>query len=92
MQMMEILALYNHEQAAVFDRTGRGKSHIIWLLGTLLVGVHLIFHPIISLTADQLTAFQSGCDDFGSIIPINLDEIAMTSSVEEKIIAFWIKL
>ena len=90
--MMAMLALYQHKKAAVFDRTGGGKSHIVRLLGTLLGGIHLIFHPILSLTADQLTAFQSGCDDFGSIIAINLDEIATTSSTKKRIIAFIIKL
>ena len=29
MKMMVMLALYNHEQAAVFDHMGGGKSHII---------------------------------------------------------------
>ena len=77
--MMVILALYQHEQVAVFDCMRGGKSHIVRLLGTLLGGIHLIFHPILSLAADQLTAFQSGCDDFGSIIATNLDEIATTS-------------
>jgi len=86
--MMAMLALYQHEQAAVFDRTGGGKSHIVRLLGTLLGGIHLIFHPILSLTADQLTAFQSGCDDFGAIIAMNLDEIA----TKKRIVAFIIKL
>ena len=86
--MKAMVALYEHEQAAVFDRTGGGKSHNIRLLGTLFGGVHLIFHPILSLTADQITAFQSGSDDYGSIIAINLDEIATTASTKKKIIAF----
>ena len=83
MQMKAMVALYEHEQAAVFDRTGEGKSHIVRLLGTLLVlcGVYPIFHPSPSLTADQLTAFQSDYDDCGSIIAINLDEIAMTIAI-----------
>ena len=34
MQMMAMLALYEHEQTAVFDRTGESKSHIVCLLGT----------------------------------------------------------
>ena len=88
MQLKTLRALYEHERAAVFDRTGGGKSHNIRLLGTLFGGVHLVFHPILALTADQLTQFQSGSDKYGSIIAINLDEIGTTAGVKRKIIAF----
>ena len=88
MQLKTLRSLYEHERAVVFDRTGGGKSHNVRLLGTLFGGVHLVFHPILALTADQLTQFQSGSDKYGSIIAINLDEMATSAGVKRKIIAF----
>jgi len=60
-------------------RTGEGKSLIIKLLGTLLHGVHLIVHPTLVLTADQVHSFL-GCNEaHGTIIVINLDDSAGTT-------------
>ena len=88
MQLRTVKAIYEHEQIAVIDVTGGGKLHNFRLTGTFLGGVHLIFHPILALTADQLTQFQSGSDEYGAIVAINLDEIATTIAVKRKIIAF----
>ena len=88
MQLRTVKAIYEHEQVVVIDVTGGGKSHNIRLTGTFLGGVHLIFHPILALTADQLTQFQSGSNEYGAIVAINLDEIATTNAVKRKIIAY----
>ena len=90
MQKRTMEALYELERVICIDRTGGGKSHIIRLLGTLFKGVHLIFHPILSLTGDQLHQFQQGCQDYGLVSAINLDEIANSTAVKKKVIK-WIQ-
>ena len=42
--------------------TGRGKSHILRVMGTTLKGVILIIHPLLVLTADQVLQFQDWND------------------------------
>jgi superfamily II DNA helicase RecQ len=88
MQMKALVTLIERERIVDVDRTGGGKTHVIRLTGTLLHGVHLIFHPILALTADQLTHFQSGSDDYGSIVAINLDEMFTTAAWKKKIIEY----
>ena len=56
------------------------------MAGTFLKGVHVIFHPVLSMTADQITKFTEGSDEFGAIIVINLDEVADTALVRDRII------
>ena len=92
MQLRTVKAIYEHEKLVVIDVTGGGKSHNIRLLGSFLGGVHVIFHPILALTADQLTQFQSGSDEYGAIVAINLDEVATTNAVKRKIIAYITRL
>ena len=44
-----------------------GKTHIIRVFGTFLKGDHLIIHPILGLTGDQVSQFKEGSDDYGAI-------------------------
>ena len=55
------------------------------LIGTLFKGVHLIFHPRLALSADQIKKFNEGDDRYGSIEAINLDKVG-TPPVLRKII------
>lgn len=60
-------------------KTGEGKTHIIRVMGTMLKGVHLIIHPLLVLTADQVVKFLEGTDDYGNIQVHNLDDLAGTT-------------
>ena len=51
-QIKTLKALYDHERTVVIDRTGGGKSHNIRMIGMLFGAVHLVFHPILVLTAE----------------------------------------
>ena len=83
MQLEALLHLFSKENAVkkliCIQPTGRGKSLIIKLLCTMLRGVHLIVHPLLVLTADQVASFQRGSQDHGTIVVINLDQQASRS-------------
>ena len=64
--------------------TGVGKTHVIRVLGALLKGVHLIIHPLLVLTADQVVKFLEGTDDYGAIEVHNLDDLAGTTEAYRK--------
>ena len=46
----------------------------------MLRGVHLIIHPLLVLTADQVASFQECCMSYGAFVVINLDEQASRSA------------
>ena len=48
--------------------------------------VHVIFHPVLSMTANQSTKFIEGSDECGVIIAVNLDEVVDISVVRGRII------
>ena len=50
----------------------------------LLKGVHLIIHPLLVLTADQVVKFLEGTDDCGAIEVHNLDDLAGTTEAYRK--------
>lgn len=56
-------------------RTGVGKSHLIRMIGAMERGVCLIFIPLLTLSADVMSKFQSACQDYGSVRAYHLDEI-----------------
>jgi hypothetical protein len=56
-------------------RTGEGKSHVIRMVGVLDRGVCLIFIPLLTLSADVMTKFQSACQLYGSVRAYHLNEI-----------------
>ena len=59
--------------------TGVGKTHMIRVMGTMLRAVHLIVHPLLVLTADQVVKFLEGTDAYGAIEVHNLDDLAGTT-------------
>ena len=65
----------------IYLRTGEGKTLVMQVSGTMLKGVHLIFHPLLALTGDVVVRFMSGNEDFGAIVVVNLDLVATTSAV-----------
>ena len=40
----------------------------------MLKGIHVVLHPLLALTGDQVIRFQEGSNDYGMIEAINLDE------------------
>jgi superfamily II DNA helicase RecQ len=56
-------------------RTGEGKSHMIRMVGVVERSIALIFIPILKLSADVFTKFQSACHVFGSVNAYHLDEL-----------------
>ena len=40
---------------------GSGKSHTIRMAATFMKGGHVIFHPVPSMTANQITKFMDNC-------------------------------
>lgn len=48
------------KRAFIVLPTAFGKSHVIRLVGTMSKGIHLIIHPLLALTADQVAAFGGG--------------------------------
>ena len=55
-------------------RTGAGKSHVFRVIGTVLRGIHLVVHPLLSLAANQVKKFRNGSNQYGAISAINLDK------------------
>ena len=78
LQIKALLALIKREPITNIYHTDGGNSHIIQLDGTIMHRVHLIFHQILTLTADQLTQFLFVSDVYGSIVAINLNEMFTT--------------
>ena len=59
---------------------GGGKMHIIRMIGTMLRGIHLIIHPLLALTEDQVGRFLEETDAYGSIEAHNLDKHGASNS------------
>ena len=69
-------------------RTGLGKSHVIRMLGALDRGICMVFIPLLTLSADVMSKFESACEDFGSVQAYHLDEIADSDrTVHDEIIS-----
>ena len=49
------------------------------MVGTILHGIHIIFHPLLVLTADQIVKFETGSNIYGAIEVHNHDEQALKS-------------
>mgnify|MGYP005726043589 CR=1 FL=1 len=80
MQLRALLFLFGPanlgRKMLLVDRPGGGKSHVVRMIGTMLRGVHLVVHPLLALTADQVPNFRTGSERFGPISAHNLDELA----------------
>ena len=59
--------------------TGGRKSHVIRMIGTMFRGIHLIIHPLLVLTADQIMKFSCASTSHGAVMAHNLDEQASAS-------------
>eukprot|EP00956_Cyclotella_meneghiniana_P045738 scaffold382218_cov76-Cyclotella_meneghiniana.AAC.1 len=59
---------------AVFP-TGSGKSHAIRVIGAMQRGIHLIFIPLLTLSADVMAKFCSASQNHGSVRAYHLDEL-----------------
>ena len=85
MQLAALLKIFRQsKKLLIVQQTGTGKSHIFRMLGTMLNGIHLVMHPLLVLTADQIVKFQQGDDRFGAIEVHNLDEQASRSTAYRK--------
>ena len=65
-------------------RTGGGKTHLIKMVGTMLmlVGVHLVVHPLLVLAANQVQRFSFVNKAYGPVGAHNLDkEIGLSSLI-----------
>jgi superfamily II DNA helicase RecQ len=60
---------------AVVERTGAGKTHILWMLGVIKQGIILIFIPLLTLLADVMSKFTCANHHFGTVIIQHLDEL-----------------
>ena len=62
MQREALLRLFSSvnvlKKLLIIQPTGRGKSLIIKMICSMLRGVHLIVHPLLVLTANQVASFQ----------------------------------
>lgn len=92
MQLRSLVTVLHKKRIIVVDKTSGGKSHSIRMLGSLLKGVHFIFHPVLAMTADQMPKFCCGSDLYGLIQAYNLDEVATTRTVQRRIIARLLRL
>ena len=56
-------------------RTGRGKTNIMRMLGTMVAGLSLVLVPLLSLTADLLERLREGSSADASVEPHHIDEL-----------------
>ena len=84
--LLKILTLsLSNRKVLNIAHTGGGKTHIIRVLGTYARAVHLVIHPILALTADQVLKFMEGTDKYGAIDAHNMD--ASPNALRKQIIA-----
>ena len=57
----------------IVQPTAGGKTHIIRMLCTYFRGIHVITHPILALSGDQVEQFRKGNEAYGPIEVHNLD-------------------
>ena len=55
--------------------TGSGKSHAMRVIGAMQRGIHLIFIPLLTLSADVMAKFSSASQSHGSVRAYHLDEL-----------------
>ena len=51
----------------VVDRTGGGKSMILFLTAVMIAGITLVFIPLLTLTPDQLARFRKKVQKYGTL-------------------------
>eukprot|EP00956_Cyclotella_meneghiniana_P008997 scaffold12325_cov40-Cyclotella_meneghiniana.AAC.2 len=55
--------------------TGSGKSHAMRVIGAMQRGIHLVFIPLLTLSADVMAKFSSASQSHGSVRAYHLDEL-----------------
>ena len=92
MQLTALLKLLTpSKQLLVIQQPGTGKSHIYRMVGTILHDIHIVFHPLLVLTADQIIKFKTGSNIYGAIEVHNLNEHASKSIQFRGKLLSWLK-
>ena len=90
MQREALLWLFSEDNVKhklrVIQPTGGRESHIATMMGLALREVHLIVHPLLVLSADQVSKISNLLHTYGSIVAINLDGQAATKHALQSII------
>ncbi len=60
------------------------------IVGTMPNGAHVIIHPLLVLTADQILAFLKGSEVNGTMVVHNFDEVAVCYKLFQKKLIAWI--
>ena len=76
-----------HKMLLVARTDGEGESHVIWMTGTVFHGIQLIFHPLLVLTAEQITKFICALISHRAVMAHNLDKKRQASSSRAYVIA-----
>ena len=92
MQRAALLCLFQtnseEKKLRLVQPTGAGKSLVILGAGLLLCGVHLVVHPLLVLTADQVASFSACSQQHGTVVVLNMDDQAsVCPAFLEKIIS-----
>ena len=66
----------NDKKRLCVQPTALGKTHIVRVMGTMLGGFHLIIHPILAFSADQVAAFMECDESYRTIEVHNFDEMS----------------
>ena len=69
----------------VVDRTGGGKSLILYMTAIAVGGITLVIVPLLSLTANQISRIEQAVQRYGTVASFNLDETD-SSEIHNKII------
>ena len=69
----------------VVDRTGGGKSLILYMTAISVGGITLVIVPLLSLTANQLERIRQAVQKYGMVSAFNVDDISK-SEMETKLI------
>ena len=67
------------DHLAVIQRTGPGKTHILWTLGVMKRGIILIFIPLLTLSANVMSKFKCANPRIGAVVIQHLDKIYDTN-------------
>ena len=80
MQLRALLFLFGTanlgRKMLLVNRPSGGKAHVVRMIRMMLRGVHLVVHPLLALTTDQVPNFRTSSERFGPVSAHNLDELA----------------
>ena len=88
MQMARLLRLFDPSKSKrkllVVQQTVVGKAHAIRIIGTMLMGIHLIMHLLLVFVASQVKHSMEGNIDYGVVEVHNLNKQVATSAAISK--------